>query len=469
MKTKPELRWADGEIERYCVVCGRRGLQNQIALVEVNNQPPMRIARCRNCSSVLLDDPDPPVENIDYWNDYVEWIAGIEAIASYLALVESAPGSRFLDVGCGFGFGLDLAQKTKGWEVLGVDPSIGARIGAQDLGVEIRIGQLGNNLVLDSTFDVILASEVIEHVLSPSDFLASARSLLAHDGILVITTPNAKTVDPANLDVDVTMALAAGDHKFLVDAEQLEILLRKAGFEFIEIDTTGIGLIATATLTAVGQQKSLLGLGFKNIQVDEYLRDRGNSAPKGSGLAVGMWARLVQSEVFAGKIDEARQDMVRLADALENRYQIDLTRLDTIREMEDPPSVLVSVCYLAGFICFVHEKNLPRAAEYFNLSLNIEIVNETKNNKAGIHPSKLFVIQSLGHLALALAPTNPKGAKRALKRLDRLVAAKECPAEVAKDFRDRTLAITPPHGPTYTRLRSGMRKIYIKSKHKKSK
>ena len=93
MKTKPELRWADGEIERYCVVCGRRGLQNQIALVEVNNQPPMRIARCRKCSSVLLDDPDPPVENIDYWNDYVEWTAGIEAIASFLALVASAPGS----------------------------------------------------------------------------------------------------------------------------------------------------------------------------------------------------------------------------------------------------------------------------------------------------------------------------------------------------------------------------------------
>ena len=87
----------------------------------------------------------------------------------------------------------------------------------------------------------------------------------------------------------------------------------------------------------------------------------------------------------------------------------------------------------------------------------------------GIHPSKLFVIQSLGHLALALAPTNPKGAKRALKRLDRLVAAKECSAEVAKDFRDRTLAITPPHGPIYTRLRSGMRKIFLKSKHKKSK
>ena len=93
MKTKPELRWADGEIERYCVVCGRRGLQNQIALVEVNNQPPMRIARCRDCSSVLLDDPYPPVENIDYWNDYVEWTAGIEAIASFLALVASAPGS----------------------------------------------------------------------------------------------------------------------------------------------------------------------------------------------------------------------------------------------------------------------------------------------------------------------------------------------------------------------------------------
>lgn len=31
------------------------------------------------------------------------------------------------------------------------------------------------------------------------------------------------------------------------------------------------------------------------------------------------------------------------------------------------------------------------------------------------------------------------------------------------------LAITPPHGPTYTRLRSGMRKIFIKSKYKKSK
>lgn len=43
---------------------------------------------------------------------------------------------------------------------------------------------------LDTSFDAIVAGEVIEHLGRPLDFLRAARDLLTDQGVLIITTPN---------------------------------------------------------------------------------------------------------------------------------------------------------------------------------------------------------------------------------------------------------------------------------------
>jgi ubiquinone biosynthesis O-methyltransferase len=45
-------------------------------------------------------------------------------------------------------------------------------------------------LPLNITFDVIVASEVIEHIRQPVNFLSACSKLLKPNGLLILTTPN---------------------------------------------------------------------------------------------------------------------------------------------------------------------------------------------------------------------------------------------------------------------------------------
>ena len=44
--------------------------------------------------------------------------------------------------------------------------------------------------LLEQKFDLVIASEVIEHIFQPSDFLQKAKLLINQRGSLIITTPN---------------------------------------------------------------------------------------------------------------------------------------------------------------------------------------------------------------------------------------------------------------------------------------
>jgi SAM-dependent methyltransferase len=98
-----------------------------------------------------------------------------------------------LDIGCGTGTQLTwpLANAFPGIHFVGIDPDKASILYAQSLPTlpNLRFGGLD----LLSNFnqaDIIIASEVIEHVQQPDIFLADLRGRLTEDGKLVITVPN---------------------------------------------------------------------------------------------------------------------------------------------------------------------------------------------------------------------------------------------------------------------------------------
>ncbi len=114
---------------------------------------------------------------------------------------------RILDMGCGDGVLLYLlGEKLKNTEVelYGVDLS--------DIAIETAINKfeqkkLKNNYLLkvenvystsfkDRMFDVIVSSDVIEHLNEPEDFLGETKRLLKPKGFLVIGTPIKYTEKP---------------------------------------------------------------------------------------------------------------------------------------------------------------------------------------------------------------------------------------------------------------------------------
>src|ERR1039458_5907464 len=112
---------------------------------------------------------------------------GLDIPLRYLAVPEKG---RMLDVGCGDGSVLKLAQEL-GWNAEGVDFDAQAVNTARRKGLSVRLGGLAKQRYPDESFDLVLMSHVIEHVHDPLATLREVRRVLRVGGTLAVTTPNA--------------------------------------------------------------------------------------------------------------------------------------------------------------------------------------------------------------------------------------------------------------------------------------
>jgi 2-polyprenyl-6-hydroxyphenyl methylase/3-demethylubiquinone-9 3-methyltransferase len=149
-------------------------------------------------------------------------------------------GIKVLDAGCGGGL-LSEPLARLGAEVTGLDASAElidvakAHSGQQGLKINYLAGLI-EDLAISKKFDVVVASEVLEHVADPALFLHHAAAHLGKGGVLVATTLN-RTLKSLTLGIVVAekvLGLAPeGTHhwrKFLKPSE-LAGLLREIGFE----------------------------------------------------------------------------------------------------------------------------------------------------------------------------------------------------------------------------------------------
>ena len=100
------------------------------------------------------------------------------------------PGRRVLDLGCRDGA---LTQAyLEGNEVVGVDADREALAEAARLGIETSWADLDQPLEFaDTSFDVVVAGELLEHLRDPQRLVRDARRVLRPGGTLVGSVPNA--------------------------------------------------------------------------------------------------------------------------------------------------------------------------------------------------------------------------------------------------------------------------------------
>ena len=100
---------------------------------------------------------------------------------------------RILDIGCGTGANLTLplAKIFSDSQILGADTDVRSIESAciADLPVNIRFATI-DVLEEEEPFDLVIASEVLEHVENPPEFLDRLRALTRLGGRLIITVPN---------------------------------------------------------------------------------------------------------------------------------------------------------------------------------------------------------------------------------------------------------------------------------------
>jgi 2-polyprenyl-3-methyl-5-hydroxy-6-metoxy-1,4-benzoquinol methylase len=145
---------------------------------------------------------------------------------------ENASGGKLLlDIGCGSGTFLHLAQ-AHGYIPHGMDISAKAvEIAHRQYGYTARQGEIGSRIWDDCHFDFITMFHVLEHLRDPKEALRYAGQLLRPGGLLIIQVPNISSLQ-ARVFKNRWYGLDVPRHLINFTPKALGILLQEMGFEF---------------------------------------------------------------------------------------------------------------------------------------------------------------------------------------------------------------------------------------------
>jgi len=204
--------------------------------------------KCKHCGLVQRN-PQPDKNEIlsrysdTYGNDYLSYELKNETAflkLQQLALKDAgfskvektlfaeAKNPAILDIGCATG-ALIASLRGKGWRVTGVEISPSAIYAKNERKLDVRDIPLEENHFPDNSFDVILASHLIEHLNEPKSFLEETYRILKTNGSLFITTPDISGFQSRLFGSRWRSAIF--DHLYLFSRRTLSKMLKTAGFK----------------------------------------------------------------------------------------------------------------------------------------------------------------------------------------------------------------------------------------------
>lgn len=170
------------------------------------------IVKCNNCGLIYMN-PRPTVESIlelyegDYTpNDKPEIMPKIERVkwkrtlkkiwhkinGQYVDEIIKKAKGRVLDIGCGNGY-LLLLLRQKDCEVFGVEVNPNSVKICESFGLEVFCGTIEESKFPNDFFDIIILSQVLEHLFSLKVSLREAFKILKPGGKVLIYCPNANS------------------------------------------------------------------------------------------------------------------------------------------------------------------------------------------------------------------------------------------------------------------------------------
>jgi 2-polyprenyl-3-methyl-5-hydroxy-6-metoxy-1,4-benzoquinol methylase len=211
--------------------------------------------RCVSCGLVQMNPQPEKTEVIERYSgvsgkDYLSY--ELENEESFLALqklalkdagfyklekkIYNSAGRRILDAGCATG-SLLAHLRSRGWNVTGVEISPCAEYAKSERNLDVRSLSLEEADFEEGSFDMVLASHLIEHLNNPLSFLMEVKRILKKNGRVFITTPNISGFQARLYGGGWRSAIF--DHLYLFSAETLTRLLKSAGFKIEKIHTWG--------------------------------------------------------------------------------------------------------------------------------------------------------------------------------------------------------------------------------------
>ena len=273
---------ADGKsIIIPCACCGKENFKPSLVCEGFS------FVICASCGLVQRN-PQPVKEEITsrysdtYGNDYLSYEikneeaflilqqlalkdAGFEKIEKKLFIDEINEKPAVLDIGCATG-ALLANLRDRQWRVTGVEISPCAEYARRERNLDVRDIPLEENKFPSSSFDVILASHLIEHLNNPRSFLTETHRILKNNGYCFITTPNISGFQAKFFGNKWRSAIF--DHLYLFSVKTLSNLFSNTGFKIESIHTWG-GLAAGTVSESIKKIADILAkrLGFGDVMI----------------------------------------------------------------------------------------------------------------------------------------------------------------------------------------------------------
>jgi 2-polyprenyl-3-methyl-5-hydroxy-6-metoxy-1,4-benzoquinol methylase len=337
---RPVVVWPKGENQAARMACPNCGVESGKPLlltIDYATLPGQRrentVLRCPDCTCLFYETRIPP----DYAEEamlgrgrvpfYLQQGAGLSSITRPLAQLKAPAGAHYLEVGCGFGFGLDYAQNAKHWTAQGIDPAGLSALGREQLGVSIDLRYLGDEEPgLKGNFDVVMSSETLEHVVSPAGFVGVLRDMLRPDGTLVLSTPDGADLGPDTPPGIIIPLLSPGLHLIFQTEASLRTLLAEAGFRHVILQKDGHSLVAFASQQPLDLETGNLIL---RREYRTWLESRASAFPPGDDLFLAFAGRALMEAVNDSDFDQARRVRDELDRACEVRFHLPFDTLGT--------------------------------------------------------------------------------------------------------------------------------------------
>lgn len=140
---------------------------------------------------------------------------------------------RVLDIGCGTGDFLKMAQEYK-WNIAGVEPDQSARkIASEKTGMEIQNNDWLNEIP-DHSFDAVTMWHVLEHVPNLETQIATLKKIVKPNGTIFIAVPNFKSHD-ANHYKEKWAAFDVPRHLWHFSQKSIKGLFEKENMKVVKI------------------------------------------------------------------------------------------------------------------------------------------------------------------------------------------------------------------------------------------
>ena len=221
-----------------------------------------QIVKCKFCELIYMNPRFTKEQNRDLYNDKYYYFSkrdnGLnitKAMGHFKILKNYASKGKLLDIGCGRGFFLKVADEN-GWETYGVDISDYACKFIRDkLSLNVSSGDLEDIEFPEKCFDVITLWDALEHIRNPRKLLEKAKKLLKKKGILFIETPNINSIF-YKLYRRYWLGFNPF-HLYYFSPQTLEKILQQVGFKIVKLETIVVNLFSKEGLWIRGLKTPL--------------------------------------------------------------------------------------------------------------------------------------------------------------------------------------------------------------------